>query len=180
MLRELSDINKIIVHCSDSEFGDVELIDRWHKERGWDGCGYHYVITNGIRRHGDQFDLAADGVIETGRDLKTVGAHCRGQNRNSIGVCLIGKRHFTGNQLLLALPNLLLMLGDLGLETEDIHGHCEFSKKTCPNIDPRLIRQMVGAKVAGGRWAGEKVGRWESEQVRKREVRLKIIDLTGR
>jgi len=144
MKRELKDINEIIIHCSDSDFGDVELIDQWHKERGWDGVGYHYVITNGIIRHGNKYDPKMDGEIQNGRSLVTVGAHCRGHNRRSIGICLIGRHHFTGKQLLESLPNLLLMLGDFGIEAQDIHGHCEFSKhKTCPNIEPGLIRMMV-------------------------------------
>lgn len=141
MQRELTDINKIIIHCSDSEFGDVELIDTWHKERGWDGCGYHFVVTNGVIRHGDKYDIKKDGLIQKGRGLATIGAHCRGHNRDSVGICLIGKHHFTGRQLLESLPNLLIMLRDLGIGREDVYGHCEFSKyKTCPNIDPRLIR----------------------------------------
>jgi hypothetical protein len=34
-------IKQIIIHCSDSEFGNVIQIDRWHRERGWKGIGYH-------------------------------------------------------------------------------------------------------------------------------------------
>jgi N-acetylmuramoyl-L-alanine amidase len=143
MKREFKDINEIIIHCSDSDFGDVDLIDQWHKERGWDGVGYHYVITNGIIAHGNEYDPKMDGEIQKGRELAVMGAHCRGHNYNSIGICLIGRHHFTGRQLLESLPNLLLMLGDLGLEAQDIHGHCEFSKKTCPNIDPVLLRMLV-------------------------------------
>ncbi len=151
MKRKLKDINEIIIHCSASDFGDVDLIDKWHKERGWDGVGYHYVITNGVIRHGNKYDPKMDGEIQKGRGLTTVGAHCRGHNRRSIGICLIGKRHFTGKQLLESLPNLLLMLGDFGLEAQDIHGHCEFSKKTCPNIDPGLLRMMVQPAITAYR-----------------------------
>ena len=41
-------VEKIIVHCSATREGDdsvnVEVIDRWHKARGWRGCGYHFVV----------------------------------------------------------------------------------------------------------------------------------------
>ena len=47
---QMREIKKIIIHCSDSEFGDAALIDKWHKERGWTGIGYHYVILNGCRK----------------------------------------------------------------------------------------------------------------------------------
>lgn len=52
-------------------------IDRWHRERGFNEIGYHYVI-----------DL--DGTIEQGRAIEKIGAHCKGYNANSIGVCYIG------------------------------------------------------------------------------------------
>ena len=37
----------IVIHCSDSSYGTVDIIDHWHKMRGWSGIGYHYVIGNG-------------------------------------------------------------------------------------------------------------------------------------
>lgn len=73
-------IDTIIVHCSATPSTmDVgaEEIDTWHRNRGWRGIGYHYVI----RR---------DGEIEDGRPLDEVGAHARGYNANSIGICYIG------------------------------------------------------------------------------------------
>lgn len=143
-MRKISDIKKIIVHCSASTFGDVATIDRWHKERGWSGIGYHYVITNGVAKKHEPYDPAIDGLIQTGREWQKIGAHCKGRNGDSIGICLIGRHHFTAEQLLVALPNLLIMLGDLGIGAADIFGHCEFDAgKTCPNIDPELIRNMV-------------------------------------
>ena len=73
-------INKIIVHCSATKEGQyftVADITRWHKERGFRTIGYHYVIY-------------LDGTIEVGRTPSEVGAHCLGQNANSIGICYIG------------------------------------------------------------------------------------------
>ena len=73
-------INKIIIHCAATVEGadfDWTDIDKWHKKRGWSGIGYHYVIT-------------LDGKIQSGRPLKKIGAHAKGFNRNSIGVCYIG------------------------------------------------------------------------------------------
>lgn len=70
----------IVVHCSATEAGhDVGRaeIDGWHKARGWSGIGYHGVIR-------------LDGAFEWGRDLHAVGAHTKGHNKSSIGLCLIG------------------------------------------------------------------------------------------
>lgn len=73
-------INKIIIHCSATPEGKdytVEDIDRWHRKRGFAKIGYHYVIYR-------------DGTIHQGRKESEVGAHARGYNANSIGVCYIG------------------------------------------------------------------------------------------
>ena len=73
-------IDKIILHCSATREGDdsvdVEVIDRWHKARGWRGCGYHYVIL-------------IDGTIQFGRMVDEIGAHVKNMNKSSIGVCYI-------------------------------------------------------------------------------------------
>ena len=39
---------EIILHCSDSEFGNAAIITKWHalpkpNGRGWSNIGYHYV-----------------------------------------------------------------------------------------------------------------------------------------
>jgi hypothetical protein len=69
--------NRVIFHHSLSKTGNVERIRKWHLDRGWDDIGYHYVILR-------------DGTIEHGRDIKYKGAHAKGSNSDSIGVCLIG------------------------------------------------------------------------------------------
>ena len=51
--------------------------------------GYNYVILNGLT-HADYFNPLADGLIETGRRVDKLGAHCKGHN-DAIGICLIGE-----------------------------------------------------------------------------------------
>jgi len=137
--------SKIIIHCSDSNFGTANLIDSWHKARGWKGCGYHYIITNGRFSHTDSYMENNDGILQQGRGLNEIGAHCKGHNSESIGICLIGKHHFTAQQLYVTLPSILrILIGLYSLTPKDIYGHCEFSKKTCPNIDPFLIKHITG------------------------------------
>lgn len=70
----------IIIHCSATRNGHdfrASDIDRWHREQGFSEIGYNYVI-----------DL--DGTIEVGRPLTMAGAHCKGWNKRSIGICYIG------------------------------------------------------------------------------------------
>ena len=81
MVMDMREINKIIVHCADTPEGrDVktEEIKRWHtEERGWSDIGYHWVVE-------------LDGSVHAGRDESINGAHCRGHNSDSIGICYVG------------------------------------------------------------------------------------------
>jgi N-acetylmuramoyl-L-alanine amidase len=126
--------NKIIIHCSDSTFGNAITIDKWHRERGFDSVGYHFVILNGKPKKGEWYH-SLDGQIECGRNVDTVGAHARGVNRGSIGICLIGVTEFTERQYE-ALSGLLIELCDkYDIMPNDIYGHYDVSNKTCPNFN---------------------------------------------
>ena len=74
-------IKKIYVHCagsSPSEDVSIEDIGRLHEVRGINRpCGYHAYI----RRN---------GIIEDGRPIERQGAHVKGHNKHSIGICLEG------------------------------------------------------------------------------------------
>jgi len=76
--REITEY--IAVHCSATpphqEIGEDE-IRRMHKAKGWEDAGYNVVI----RRN---------GKIDIARPLDAQGAHVRGYNHNSVGVCLVG------------------------------------------------------------------------------------------
>lgn len=125
-------INQIIVHCSATPEGKnfhANDIDRWHKERGFDCIGYHYVI-----------DL--DGTIEKGRPIEKVGAHVKGHNSNSIGVCYIGGLASDGKtpkdtRTVEQNTSLLHLLRELKSQfpAVTIHGHREFANKACPCFD---------------------------------------------
>lgn len=118
-------ITSHIIHCSDSLTGDVPTIRGWHKQRGWNDIGYHFVI----RR---------DGEIEVGRTLDVVGAHCEGHNATSIGTCLVGKTDFTPAQFA-ALKRVHGMVQVL-FGPVPAAGHCQFnSHKTCPNFNVKDI-----------------------------------------
>ena len=143
-------INKVIVHCSDSSFGDAAVIDKWHKSRGWDGIGYHYVILNAHPVSSAIEIHSLNGFIEVGRDIEIDGAHTRGHNHSSIGVCVIGKNGiYTSEQR----ESLMLLLSGLctqfGLDPmECVFGHYEFNdKKTCPQMDMNSLRSRVSGHM---------------------------------
>ena len=134
-------IKRIIIHCSASGWANAAVIDEWHKERGWKGIGYHFVILNGRGKVG-AYQAHFDGVVEVGRPIQRAGAHTKGHNADSVGICLIGNNHFTAKQLLVALPELLKALKrDYGLGDDDVHGHRDFNpNKTCPNFDVKWLQ----------------------------------------
>ena len=125
-------IDKIILHCAATKEGHdikTETIKSWHvKGNGWSDIGYHYVIE-------------LDGTVKKGRPMHRSGAHTKGHNTGSIGVCYIGgidiekkpkdtrtEAQRTAmdeliNELLVEYPNAT------------IHGHNEFSAKACPSFD---------------------------------------------
>ena len=127
----MRDIKEIIVHCSATPEGrnyTVEEIDRWHKNRGWSGIGYHYVIY-------------LDGSIHKGRDIEKVGAHCTNHNKNSIGVCYIGgcdkdmnPKDTRTQEQKDALIEILTLLKKRYPDAK-IYGHRDFANKACPSFD---------------------------------------------
>jgi N-acetyl-anhydromuramyl-L-alanine amidase AmpD len=141
MARKRKSTDYIAVHAADTyarmDIG-LEEIDQWHRAKGWSGCGYHYVI----RR---------DGTVETGRELYSMGAHVKGYNHNSIGICLVGGKandggpedNFTIGQYE-ALHALLLQLEGL-FSGVLLFGHRNFPKvkKACPCFNVREWRASL-------------------------------------
>jgi N-acetylmuramoyl-L-alanine amidase len=157
-VSQLETVRKIIVHCSDSDFGDAKEIDRWHKDNGWRGIGYHYVILSGHRQNARAYVPEDDGIIEPGRDLDTQGAHVYGHNNDSIGICLIGRHHFTTAQLFQSLPKLLIdLIKKYGLQVVDVLGRYELDVgKTCPNLPMNHIREFLKSRLeAEASWSDE-------------------------
>ncbi len=121
-------INKIIIHCSDTPEGrddDISDITRWHKARGFKSCGYHYVIT-------------LDGTIQKGREDKTIGANCKGHNKDSIGICYIGGKD-GDTRTVEQKVSLVYLIGMLKNTYKEaiVYGHRDFSTKPCPQFDAK-------------------------------------------
>jgi N-acetyl-anhydromuramyl-L-alanine amidase AmpD len=139
--------DKIIMHCSDSEFASVAEIDRWHRERGFDCVGYHFVITNEMPEKGARM-RCLDGQICAGRALSRQGAHTLGYNTDSIGICIVGKNDFTTVQFESAKTLVLELMGTYQIPPERVLGHCELdSKKSCPNFDMDGFREFLEGRV---------------------------------
>ena len=122
----------IVIHCTqtpkDMEV-DVEKVTQWHKDRGFDTIGYHYLIKR-------------DGTLQVGRDEDVVGAHAVAGNGTSVGVALVGggtadmgwENNFNSEQFD-TLKSIILKLKDK-YDIEKIIGHYQVDgNKECPSFD---------------------------------------------
>lgn len=137
-------IRTAVLHCAavpadwHTRFEGVAIvreIDRWHRENGWQGIGYHFVA--------DPF-----GRIYPGRDIRTPGAHVGNANTGTLGVLMIESRKitrvaesplewFTEPQIT-AVRGLLAGLKALGVS--DVKGHHDFAgyqSRLCPGFNVR-------------------------------------------
>ena len=126
----MRDIKQLVVHASATppfmEIGASE-IRVWHKGRGWRDIGYHAVIKR-------------NGKVEDGRPIAEIGAHVKGHNNESFGICLVGgvdkdnksEFNFTRHQM----DSLIRLLDVLKNEFPDaeVLGHRDFPgvAKACP------------------------------------------------
>lgn len=119
---------RIILHHSltkDSETVSWGVIRNYHIDMGYNNIGYHY----GIEFLRDYYEILL------GRMTDEVGAHTKGHNNNSLGIC------FIGNFDLIAPPELQWQLGlklvrflcrNYNINVSNVFGHREFADKTCP------------------------------------------------
>lgn len=128
----MRDLNRIILHCSATREGkdfSADTIRGWHVNgNGWSDIGYHWVIR-------------LDGSIEVGRPLDKSGAHTKGHNKDSVGVCYIGGCDGGGKPKDTMNPEqekawrmIVLSLRTLYGNHITIHGHNEFASKACPSF----------------------------------------------
>ena len=145
-MKRMQKVRRIIIHHSSSDFGSALQFHDWHKKRGWAGIGYHYVIGNG--------EGAEDGEIQIGRLALYQGAHCRGENNDSLGICIIGtfNNKYPSDAQMKALVSLLATLCYVykidPLSEKRISGHRDWNNTDCPGnkfyrLLPDIIKQVA-------------------------------------
>ena len=96
-------IDHIVIHCSatreDRSLTVAELEEN-HRCRGFRGIGYHYYIRK-------------DGTVINTRALELVGAHAKGHNSHSIGICYVGGLDANGKPADTRTPEQKAALRDL-------------------------------------------------------------------
>ena len=138
----MRDINEIILHCADTRTDqnfDIDDIKKWHTDpkseggRGWSDIGYHFVIL-------------LDGTIQNGLDIDKSGAHCKGFNSKTIGVCFMGGMKADGArwdscsiEQKGAFTALNMSLDIITGQKLKVSPHSDYSSKTCPNFDIKIL-----------------------------------------
>jgi N-acetylmuramoyl-L-alanine amidase len=114
---------------ADTSHHTFEQVNAWHRQdpNVWLGylsslgysLGYHYFIDK-------------SGKVKQARAHTDIGAHCKGYNNKSIGICLAGNFDVTipTKEQTEALRKLLLILNDQYPKTEVVP-HRHFSSKSC-------------------------------------------------
>jgi N-acetylmuramoyl-L-alanine amidase len=151
-------IANIIVHCSATPNGKdfrAKDIDNMHRNRGFNRRSHNVSAYNSSIKHvGYHYVICLDGVIEAGRGVEEIGAHVKGSNTNSIGICMVGLDKYTKAQwdslreLVIALTGLIS--GNLVFTVDDalsglkemnvsLKGHRDYSPDL--NGDGQITRE---------------------------------------
>ena len=121
---------KIILHHSLTKDNDTVswgVIRKYHINNcKWNDIGYHFGIEN----------LRGQTEILMGRMLNKQGAHCKGYNSDSIGICFVGNYDVfyplkeSWNQGIKLVQSLMDIFN---IDIKDVYGHREFNTyKSCP------------------------------------------------
>lgn len=152
MFLQPQNVKRIYVHCSatgpSQDIGCIE-IDAMHRARKFAEIGYHVVI----RRLANFYKA----TVEMGsRTFMEVGAHVKGANAKSVGVCMVGgvkddgktpEANFTLEQYK-DLYNVLVFLKECYPEAEIMGHHKTDTGKACPCFDVRLFVELcINRKV---------------------------------
>lgn len=146
--KKRADTKYLVVHCAATQNKPSfswKTIDQMHRQQGWLGIGYHFVI-------------CTDGTIQEGRPLDTIGSHVKGHNSESVGICLIGGVNKAGKaecnytkEQMDSLKELLDYLRWFYDDKVEVLGHRDFEgvSKACPCFDVKDWYKGAGFKRVG-------------------------------
>ncbi|MGD0090855.1 MAG: peptidoglycan recognition family protein [Planctomycetota bacterium] len=138
----------IVVHHSATPNGSVAAFDKAHKERGWDGVGYHFVIGNGSGAG----DGDAEPTYRWRQQLRGAHAGNSEYNEHGIGICLVGDFEHNGPPTPRQMASLRTLVRFLqiktGIPTYEVIGHGDVPPRhtECPGrwLDVAALRASLG------------------------------------
>ncbi len=131
-------VDLIVLHCSATPNGrrtTVEDVDGWHVERGFKRASdWRAYFNPKLRAVGYHFVIRPNGALDTGRHLDEIGAHVRGHNASSVGICMAGTDRFTLVQWAQLRSTVTALLKRY--PAVRVCGHRDLDPhKTCPGFD---------------------------------------------
>ena len=146
-------IDEIIIHCTatrpewmsdSSTAAKVKEVTKWHLDKGWSDCGYHYLIDR-------------QGNVMNGRPVERTGAHVKGHNTGTVGISLFGgfggsagdsfADNFTEDQERALLDLIAKLKADHPSITK-ISGHNQYAAKACPCFSvPAWLKKAQSPKM---------------------------------
>lgn len=127
-------ITEIIVHSTATPSGmraTAKDIDKWHRQKGFDCIGYHFVILH-------------TGEIQPGRAVASIGAHCRGHNEHTIGIAYVGglnsSKQSADTRTQAQKMSLVALIKSLIFQYPTIckiSGHRDYCNTACPSFDAK-------------------------------------------
>jgi len=138
--RSLDEVSSIVIHQALSN-ADVESINKYHIMPGQN----NHLSTYGAPHFAYHYGIERDGLIITANMLEDITWHTRSQNREGIGIMLVGDfsgEGHTGNNSptfsqFLSLEKLVDMLVSIfsNIKRTNVFGHADFGKPACPGYE---------------------------------------------
>lgn len=131
-------VDLIVVHCSATPNGrrtTIEDVDRWHADAGYKRQQeWRKKMNPALFSVGYHFLIRVNGALDTGRHLDEPGAHVRGYNATSVGICMVGMDSFAAIQWAALRANVTALLKQY--PKARVCGHRDLNAgKTCPGFD---------------------------------------------
>jgi len=146
--RSWATIKHVVIHHSvtnptNDTKSDVDYIADIHRKNGWDGIGYHFVIT-------------ADGMVWYVGDISTQRANVADKNDIVIGVCMVGdftKGNPTDEQILSAHDLCKFFIEEMPqlVNVKDwengVKGHKELQATQCPGTNWKGVADSIYERI---------------------------------
>jgi hypothetical protein len=141
----------IVIHHSATPSGSERDFDREHKEKGWDECGYHFVIGNGTNSGNGQVEVSGRWPVQK------YGAHAYTPderfNQHGIGICLVGNFDIdrpTAAQMASLNKLVTYLMRTYNIPPSRVLGHRETKQTDCPgrNLNLNVIRRSLQQQLA--------------------------------
>lgn len=139
----MREIDMIVVHCSATRCNRTYTVEQLRHD---------HVVVNGWRDIGYHFYIARNGTVYPCRPIERMGAHARGYNAHSIGVCYEGGLDENGciadtrtDLQKVAMRQLIVSLHKRFPTIRKVLGHRDLPgvQKSCPSFNAYLLQGLL-------------------------------------